>query len=741
MRPTDAYSHISPGQRAWLLFWVSVLGLFVELMLIRWIGTEIRIFAYLQNTILVVCFLGLGMGCWTAKKPANIPLSIAAFVAVVALLSVPWLHAFMADITRKLSLLSDFHIWHAAEGQDAWHMAQELAVGLGLTLVFMALVWEIFIPIGRLLARLMDDHPRPIAAYSANIAGSLVGILAFVAASAFGLPPYLWCAIAAALYLPFIDRWPTFCAVGLAATIGLGSLTEYFPNERPMGWEESTSRIRSVEQRWSPYQKLNLRSLEQPNDGRTYVRYGLLVNDSPYMDFKDLRPDEVARHEKLFDPKMRGLSQYDIPLRVQPKPGKMLVVGSGGGNDVAGGLRGGAKEIVAVEIDPAIIELGMRHHPEHPYSTPKVRVVNDDARAYFANTSDKFDLIVFGLLDSHTTTAMTNSRLDHYVYTVESLEAAKKLLNPGGIVVLSFEANKHYIVDRMATALRQVFGTEPIYFRVPISHYGFGGVVFVVGDPSTLQARIDNDPPLKAAIEGWKKETPFDLPGKTTPCTDDWPYIYLTQPSIPSIFAVLALLMLILFLYGLRRLRTPNLLAGWSGLHWHFFFLGAAFMLLEVQNISKAAVALGNTWEVNAVMIGSILLLILFANLIVSLAPRLPLLPIYLLLIGSCVGLYFVDLAHFAYLPYVTRAAVVGGLASLPMFFSGIIFMRSFAEAPAKDSALGANLLGSLIGGLLQAVTFLTGLKALLLIVAGLYFMAFLTRPRAASIPNLGAKG
>ena len=32
------------------------------------------------------------------------------------------------------------------------------------------------------------------------------------------------------------------------------------------------------------------------------------------------------------------------------------------------------------------------------------------------------------------------------------------------------------------------------------------------------------------------------------------------------------------------------------------FFMGAAFLLLEVQNISKASVVLGNTWVVSAVV-------------------------------------------------------------------------------------------------------------------------------------------
>ena len=44
----------------------------------------------------------------------------------------------------------------------------------------------------------------------------------------------------------------------------------------------------------------------------------------------------------------------------------------------------------------------------------------------------------FGLLDSHTTpSAYTNVRLDHFVYTRESCEEAKRLLKPGGVIVVT----------------------------------------------------------------------------------------------------------------------------------------------------------------------------------------------------------------------------------------------------------------------------------------------------------------
>jgi hypothetical protein len=53
---------IGPANRTLAIFLISILGLFLEMLFIRWISTEVRIFAYMQNTVLVVCFMGLGFG-------------------------------------------------------------------------------------------------------------------------------------------------------------------------------------------------------------------------------------------------------------------------------------------------------------------------------------------------------------------------------------------------------------------------------------------------------------------------------------------------------------------------------------------------------------------------------------------------------------------------------------------------------------------------------------------------------
>ncbi len=727
-------------RRTLALFLISVVGLFLELLLIRWVSTEIRIFAYLQNTVLVVCFLGLGMGCWDSRRKFALRDILLPLGVLVTLLAVPTTRAALGQISALLGGFSDLVIWPGPE-KAGWNPVLGPILGSLLTLGLMVLLWEIFVPVGRLLGRAMDEHPNTIAAYSVNVVGSLLGIWLFVLASALYLPPVAWFAVFAIGVLPFLGTGG-WSRKGDAAILG-GILVLAIAAGFEPGYQEI---------RWTPYQKLGVSDLRQEPEAGSALgqqlrgermllgwepgRILIGVNNTGYQAAMDLRPEFVSADPKRFEPEQRGYSQYDIPMKIQPEAASVLVVGAGSGNDAAGMLRNGAKRVVAVEIDPGIIEIGRQLHPERPYHDPRVAVVNDDARSYFATSNEKFDLIAFGLLDSHTTTAMTNARLDHYVYTRESIAQARSLLNPGGIAVLSFEATKPFIADRMATVLREAFGHDPVIFRVPHNAYGWGGLLFVVGDNrEAVEARVAADPGLANLVGQWQAAEPLQLPGTTLPATDDWPYIYLEQPQIPVLYFVLAAVLGLLFIRGLWRLNGTGFVTEWGGSNWHFFFLGAGFMLLEVQNISKAAVVLGNTWVVNAVIISGVMVMILLANLIAARFPRLPLRPVYALLVLSCVALYFLDLSRFAFLPYTTKAVVVGLLTSLPMLFSGIVFIRSFAVAKRKDAALGANLFGALVGALLQSVTFITGIKALLLIVAVLYLAAVLTRPRAAEAP------
>jgi Spermine/spermidine synthase domain len=716
---TQPLSSIAPpAQRStWALFTLSVLGLFLELMLIRWIGTEVRIFAYLQNTVLVVCFLGLGMGCWTCREPVSIRGALFPLLALVAILvPVSWF-SLGSYISQMLNATGDILLFTSTAMSSPLQTASYLGLGLLFAFFLLLLVWDIFLPLGRLLGRMLADDPRTIRAYSVNIAGSLAGILLFVLVSALQLPPVVWMAITAALALAL--AWQlgalTRFDVGLAsAAVVLAALA---------GWERGAAEVA-----WSPYQKLAL----VPAEGRggRPGEYIISVNNSGgYQAMIDARLGAVEGPD--FGKSLslaRGLNQYEIPAMLHPRPRKMLILGCGSGNGLAAAVRCGVPEVVGVDIDPAILDFGRRYHPERPFDSPAVRAICDDARSFLAGCGEKFDVISFEFLDSHTMTAMTNTRLDHYVYTRESFERARALLAPGGLVVLRFGYERPFIVDRMYHTLHEVFGEAPLFFGVA---YEGQGVVLAAGDVAAARRQVDADERLAAAFGEWQRRDPIQVPGTTPPATDDWPYLYLESPHVPLLYFLMGGVLVALFARAARRPPVRGFWREWGRPHWHFFFLGAAFMLLETQNISKASVVFGSTWVVNAVIITAVLCLILLANLLAARLPRLPLAPVYALLCASCLALYFfVDLSQFASLPFATKVAVVGGMTCLPMLFSGVVFIRSFAGSSGKDAALGANLLGALAGGLLQSVTFVTGIQALLLLVTILFLGAFLTRPR-----------
>src|SRR5581483_1908268 len=104
-------------------------------------------------------------------------------------------------------------------------------------------------------------------------------------------------------------------------------------------------------------------------------------------------------------------------------------------------------------------------------------------------------------------------------------------------------------------------------------------------------------------------------------------------------------------------------------------------------------------------------------------------------------GLFLSLLAMFAvpmewlFFPSFLLRAIVATLAlCTPVFFAGIIFVSSFARVVFRGSALGSNLFGSLIGGLLESLSLWFGLKSLALVAALLYVCSavFLRRSHAS---------
>lgn len=172
-------------------------------------------------------------------------------------------------------------------------------------------------------------------------------------------------------------------------------------------------------------------------------------------------------------------------------------------------------------------------------------------------------------------------------------------------------------------------------------------------------------------------------------------------------------------------------------------------MLLEAQIVSKMALLFGTTWVVNAVVVSGLLCLIVAANLVYGSVPRIPLPAAYAGLFLSLAVMYAVPLQKLFFESWMLRGVMATLILCTPVFFAGIIFISSFARAGFRGSALGSNLFGALIGGLLESSSLWFGLKSLTVLAAVLYVASAIflrsrtgaaTERRALEVPSLASR-
>ena len=708
---------------------ISTAGLFLELLMIRWISSEIAIFAYFKNFVLIGCFLGFGLGAYLCRQPINLLATLAPIAYFSLLIKLPWpaLRQLVRTMTSLLGATTEGEGWGVPTLPSGGEALGGLAIALAIVIPMFVLLSVAFIPIGQATARLMEGARDGILGYSINIAGSLFGILLYTVLCLFYQPPAVWFAVAGLLLaLGFRTRRLRIAILCVTAfTVALVSL----PDSNASVEELMVTGLDTTggHTEWSPYQKLHW--AETKYRGET-VAYQLMTNDNWYQYVVNLSDGFIRSHQVLFSGVPPEWNAYNMPYHFYRNPPTVLVLGSGMGNDVAAALRNGAGRVTAVEIDPMIIQLGKRLHPEHPYANPRVTIVNDDARSYMQNAADRFDLITFSLLDSHTTSShYSNIRIDNYVYTLEALTAAKKLLTPDGVMVVKFQVGKPFIAGRLKSTLTEVFGFEPVQFGVDQSFNVSPGTFFVAGSQNRIANAIQ-EPGLKHHIETHGTVPMVDA--RMT--TDNWPFFYQRAPGLPSSVILVSLVLVAVCWLLMKRAAVPV-----QEIQWPFFFLGAGFMLIESQIVSRMALLFGTTWLVNAITISGILLLIVGANMLERADLRIPNPLVYAGLFATLLGAYIVPVSDLLTESRGMRIAAAIAVLCGPVFFAGIVFIRTFAAARFSGTALGSNLFGALVGGLLESLSMWIGLRPLLFLAASLYFIAFLALRKRAAVSSVGS--
>jgi hypothetical protein len=685
------------------LLLASFAGLYFELLFIRWAPTTIHALGFFNNLVLIASFLGLGVGMSTKSGTGSAVWPAFFRVGVLTLLLTAALRIDLPVLIPASSATG----FNEMMTEDRWIW---VSLPVVLLAVFGLVVWAM-VPFGRLIAEPFDQMER-IPAYTVNVAGSLLGVLAFTLVSWLELSPFAWFAVGFAL-LWALERKAIYALPTALVLIALvlhqtnlegGATTQVF---------------------WSPYYKVIVRPIvtDRLDDG-----FNIEVNHQFLLTGVDMS-GRIQGGESQ-DPRLAKFitderEYHELPFQLH-QPQRVLILGAGVGNDVAVALRHGAKNVVAVEIDPVVIKLG-QHHPEKPFADKqRVQVIYNDARAYLNNTEEKFDLILFATLDAHgLLSSVGNLRLDSFVYTQESLAAARRHLSDDGLLVLSFGPFREWTQYRQYSTIEDVFGRPPLNFS-----YKSGSRTLVAGAIDGL--------PTDRLTPGWRlvpiEESTAKLqeyPYSKTPATDDWPHLYIRDRSIPMEYIyVLSGILVISVVVVAVSFREGFRLDG------HFFFMGAAFLLMETKGITELALLLGSTWQVNAVVFSVILLMILLANFLVLKWGKPWLVPIAFAILGTSLTIHYLWPTN-RWASGLGSAGPWVAVASLgfPIFLAALIFATTFSGARLGSAALASNLLGSVFGGVTEFLSMVYGARFLSLLALIMYAAAFAFWLRYRSSP------
>ncbi len=636
---------------------LSFLMLFVELALIRWLGSNVVYLSYFSNFVLLGSFLGIGVGFLRGKSRTD----VFPFAAIALAYLVVFVLLFPVTIDRSGSQLIYFG-------------------GTTRGLPMLVILPVIFVMVAGVMASIAQGVARafalfePLEAYRLDILGSLAGIAAFSLLSFFGASPVVW-GILVSLALVVLYG-PSLRLVHIVALIIMVIMLVH--------------ETRNPGDSWSPYYKISIVNV-MPG-----VK-SLNVNGIPHQWIESR--EQRRKTEPLYFLPYDRLHNNSL--------NNVLIIGAGNGGDVAIALAAGAKHVDAVEIDPHIYQIGREINPDHPYQDPRVSVHIDDGRAFLQQSHSRYDLILFALPDSLVLVSGQSSlRLESYLFTIESMRAARAHLAPHGAFGMYNYYREKWLIDRLAGTLDVAYGHPPCVDTVG----RIGGFALLMNS---------SDPHDLSCANTWVPGASSD----SAPVDDNYPFLYLRYRSIPSLYLITIASILLASLLLIRGVSGPLMqMRGDVDL----FFMGAAFMLLETKNVVQFALLFGTTWFVNALVFFGILVSVYAA---VELARRVRVrFPsrLYVLLFAALALAWAVPPESLLSLSVPLRLAAAVAIAFAPIFLANLVFAERFRSAGSSTIAFGANLLGAMAGGILEYSSLVFGYRSLLLVIAVLYGLAFL---------------
>lgn len=450
----------------------------------------------------------------------------------------------------------------------------------------------------------------------------------------------------------------------------------------------------------------------------------------------------------------------------------VMVIGSGGGSDVKAALLYGQRHVTGVEINPIVLHAAngvFGDFTGHLDRNPRVTFVNDEARSYIARTNKRYGIIEISLIDTWAAqSAGAYALSENSLYTTNAWDLYFRRLEPGGVLSVtrfytfpgaSTPLEMYRTTALAAQALENIGVKDPrshiLIYRAPINGYGVSLATILVSpqpfsaaDRAAVQARADSmhlDPVLtptasitpmfaKLAAPGGPGPAVRSIAEDISPPTDNHPFFFqmanldtflqgagfsdslVTRPVLVlALLAVAVLLLAFLFivvplLFTTKRSEHRGMLPFYS----YFTAIGLGFLLIEVSQLQRLSIFLGNPTYALSVVLFSVLLFsgigsMATERLVHTNRPVSFVVPL-LVLLALVVAFGFLTpgiVRHFASATTPVRIAVSVALLaplSLGLGMPFVIGMRAAATRPGAPTAFlwgingAASVCASVIG-------------------------------------------
>lgn len=353
------------------------------------------------------------------------------------------------------------------------------------------------------------------------------------------------------------------------------------------------------------------------------------------------------------------------------RPGaKTLVIGPGGGWDVARALTGGSKDVTAVEINPIIARTIMQQRfadlSHRLYFRPEVHLFVEDGRSFVRRSPEKYQVLQATLVDTWASTAAGAFALsENNLYTTDAFRDYLNHLTDDGLMVFTrwgfqppreslrllslaiqalgevgeTDAWRHIVVLRDQAQNIDAFGAldTVLIFRKPLDDAALAGVRAALGQTHLQALYLPGDAPANEFGALLKSADPVTFwrayRYNVTPVDDDRPFFFYTvQPrdvlnflkqgglsadykinrALPLLFevlgiSVLAIVVVLAFPPLLLGERLPAE-KGVRGFLLYFVCIGAGYILIQVALIQKFVLFLGHPTYALTVIIFSMLI-------------------------------------------------------------------------------------------------------------------------------------